>query len=74
MTLVNVCQRCGHDHADDLPQRSACQHCPPWRCDGCGQMDSVDQSCACWISLEGMPRADIKALLALGGLSAEVPK
>jgi hypothetical protein len=69
---VNICQRCGFDHADDLPQRSACEHCPPWRCEGCGQMDSIQQPCECWIELATLSRADVKALLATGGLSVSV--
>jgi hypothetical protein len=33
--------------------------------------DSLAEPCGCWISLDGLPLADIKGLMALGGLSVE---
>lgn len=67
----NRCQRCGHDAGLGSPQPSSCSHCDPVPCADCGGLD--DRICSCWISLEGMPLADIKGLLALGDLSVSTP-
>lgn len=71
---MSECRGCGAPSSDDYPTPENCGHCPPWECDGCGQLCSMSAPCACWISLEGMALADIKGLLALGDLSVETPK
>jgi hypothetical protein len=53
------------------PVPSHCGHCPPWTCDDCGQPCSMADPCACWISLDGMALADIKALFAASDLSID---
>jgi hypothetical protein len=58
------CLGCGESANPENPQPSHCHACPPWRCDDCGQMDSTDNPCPCWISLKGMALADIKAVFA----------
>jgi hypothetical protein len=61
---MNLCLNCGADVGDDMPRPAHCGQCPPWECDGCGQMITSDNLCACWVDLTGMPIADIKALFA----------
>ncbi len=41
-----------------------CMHCPPVACVTCGEPD--DRCCSCWVSIENLPLADIKALFAAG--------
>lgn len=38
--------------------------CPPYTCNDCGQSQPQREPCACFISLDGMALADIKALFA----------
>ena len=68
-----ACQNCGAyfspDGSPDGPLH--CGNCPPWKCEDCGQMSSATELCRCWISLEDIPLADIKGLLAMGGLSVD---
>ena len=61
-----LCKGCGRlrGHDDQIPTPDHCDKCPPWRCDKCGEMDSMASPCSCWVSLMGMPMADIKALFA----------
>lgn len=73
------CLTCGtfRVYADFLPEMpdgkgpdteiSSCVDCLPKKCERCGEMDSYRESCSCWISLEDMPMADIKALFARDG-------
>lgn len=63
------CRGCGMPSSPDCPIPDHCGQCPPWTCDGCDLPCSMADPCSCWISLEGLPLADIKGLLALGGLS-----
>lgn len=70
------CRGCGEPQGiwPDIPVPDHCSYCPPWECDGCGQPCSIADPCACWIPLEGMAPADIKAIfaasdLSIGGLS-----
>lgn len=86
MDVILACKGCGRtkdgptgDPTDLFPS-DHCGDCPPWRCGDCGEMDSIAAKCSCWVSLEGMPLADIKALFAedgtfsVGGLGPrEVP-
>lgn len=56
---------------------SHCGECPPWVCETCGSTTSAANLCACWIRLDTLPLADIKAIFAadgtfnLGGLGPE---
>jgi len=62
---INPCLRCGIDAGAGNPQPWACGHCPPVPCSVCCWED--DRSCPCWIGIDGMPLADIKALFAESG-------
>ncbi|AHH20801.1 hypothetical protein NONO_c60250 [Nocardia nova SH22a] len=64
---TTICQGCGRTFHDDLPERARCGECPPRKCEKCGQMDAPGASCSCWISLEGMALADVKAMFARDG-------
>jgi hypothetical protein len=66
--MVN-CQGCGSQLSDDLPFATRCGNCPPERCADCGDMDSMESPCKCWISVSDMPLADLKGLFARDGLS-----
>lgn len=70
MDATNPCTRCGTDAGPDVPQPSACSNCSAVACATCG--DSDDRICPCWISLEGMARADIKAILTRGGFTVDM--
>lgn len=48
----------------DFSPSEHCGECPPWECDGCGHACSMAAPCACWIRLDTLPLADIKALFA----------
>lgn len=73
-TLTPGCQRGRH-----APEAYPCGgpfHTPGDPCQFCGKPTPLSGGpCPdCWISLEGLPLADIKGLLALGNLSVDVPK
>jgi hypothetical protein len=65
------CAGCGAPSSEDTPIPSRCHLCPPDICDDCGKVNhpGTERMCDCWVSLEGMPLADLKALFALGDLS-----
>lgn len=69
---MNNCLNCGHDAGDDNPQPRHCGECPPWTCEVCGQLCSAAELCSCWIPLEGMVLADLKAVFAGVDLSLEI--
>ena len=54
----------------DAAPVDGCPQCPPRICDRCGQLDSPAVSCLCWVSVDALPAADLKALMA--GLGADV--
>ena len=69
-TEMLACKGCGRtkpgptgDPTDLFPSEH-CGHCPPWICEACGETCSFASPCGCWISVDGMPIADLKALLA----------
>jgi hypothetical protein len=73
MAAILACKGCGRtkdgptgDPTDLFPAEH-CDQCPPWRCADCGEMDSFAARCRCWVSLEGMALADIKAIFAGDG-------
>lgn len=43
----------------------------PQVCDQCGAVDTMPDPCRCWISLDSMPLADVKAIFATGDMSVE---
>lgn len=73
VTRILTCTNCRRTMREpngtpnDLFPSEHCGDCPPWRCEGCGEMSDAENLCSCWISLEGMPLADIKALFAADG-------
>lgn len=70
-----VCLGCGRTATGsqgdptDLAPSQHCGECPPWRCEDCGEMCSATDPCPCWTSLDGLPLADIKGLLARADMS-----
>lgn len=72
-----VCLGCGRTvigrrgDPTDIAPSSHCGDCPPWTCDGCGRTCSAQALCPCWVPLADLPLADIKGLLARGGLSVD---
>jgi hypothetical protein len=74
---MSACSNCGTVYQEldpPGPPPSHCGACPPRLCDQCGEMDSHAQPCPCWVSLEGMPLADLKALFAGSDLGLELPR
>lgn len=72
--VVRICPTCGTEwtipanaDVDASPPSVQCQACPPQPCRWCGKPSSFEKECACWISLDGMPLADIKAIFAADG-------
>lgn len=63
---MNACEGCGTPSAPEDPTPAHCPSCPPEPCDECGGVNvwSTGEMCACWVSLEGMSLADIKAVFA----------
>lgn len=63
---MNACEGCGTPCAPEDPTPAHCPSCPPEPCDECGGVNvwSTGEMCACWVSLEGMSLADIKAVFA----------
>jgi hypothetical protein len=80
VTPILRCKGCGAAKDNptgdptDLSPSLHCGECPPWRCGDCGQMCSAADLCPCWVKVDSLPLADIKALfaaddrLAIGGL------
>ena len=54
------------DPTDFFPSER-CGDCPPWTCEDCGQTCSAAALCGCWVRLDGLPLADVKALFAADG-------
>ncbi|MGP3737944.1 hypothetical protein ACTWJ9_33075 (plasmid) [Streptomyces sp. GDS52] len=77
---ILTCTGCGHtkdaptgDPTDLFPSEH-CGDCPPWTCADCGQICSAQALCGCWIRLDTMAAADIKALFAADGGFHITPK
>jgi hypothetical protein len=71
------CQGCGAasgSYWPETPIPDHCEKCPPWICDGCGQPCSISAPCSCWISLEDVALADIKALFAASDIDLSPPR
>lgn len=70
MIKFETCSDCGITAAWDTlaqPSPGYCRICPPKPCEYCGGPGRGN--CSCWIQLDGMVLADIKAVFARGGLS-----
>lgn len=69
------CTGCGAPTDPTCPQPQSCGQCPPATCEECGGVNHIatGRMCECWINLDNLPFADVKGLLALGGLSVETP-
>lgn len=63
---MSACRGCGTSsaHGDATPEH--CPACPPTTCAECGGVNvwGTDDLCTCWVSIEEMPLADVKALFA----------
>lgn len=70
---MSVCRGCGAPANPANPPLDRCEACPPRVCPDCGYPDSFAAPCPCWVTVDGLPLADVKALLALGDLSVTVP-
>lgn len=74
MTIL-TCKNCGATKPGpdgtptDFYPSSHCGKCPPWRCDDCGEMCAAEALCSCWVRLEDLSFADVKAAFAGIGLS-----
>jgi len=70
---ILTCQGCGDTKPEpdgtptDFYPSEHCDQCPPWRCGRCGEMSSAADLCKCWIRIEDLAPADIKALFAEDG-------
>lgn len=70
---ILTCRGCGatKPEPDGTPTDTApsehCGECPPWTCETCGEQCSAADLCSCWIRLDQMAPADIKALFAEDG-------
>ena len=51
-----------------------CDECAPWLCDSCGQTCSFAAPCRCWIQLDTLHLADIKALFTGDGTFSVDPR
>ena len=82
---------CGEAHQAGCPCAPACDsrpghlvgcECPPYLCRDCGTKQPQTEPCGCWIKIEDVPLADIKAIFAQDseyyedqpGLSLGVPR
>jgi hypothetical protein len=63
-----TCRGCGSPADPEGPQPERCGKCPPWTCEDCGEQCSAADLCSCWIRLDTMAPADIKALFAEDGM------
>jgi len=63
------CLGCGAAADSAGPQPSACGECPPSTCEECGGVNHIATSrmCSCWVSVEDLAPADIKAIFAADG-------
>jgi len=66
------CQGCSTIHLGEMPDPDHCEHCPPWLCTRCGALTHFNDPCGCWVMLDGLTLADMKAVLAAAGLDVQV--
>ncbi len=71
--MILACKGCGRTKPapdgtpNDIHPSEHCGSCPPWACETCGETCSATALCSCWLPLDGMAHADIKALFAADG-------
>ncbi|MFB7732799.1 hypothetical protein ACFC08_00065 [Streptomyces sp. NPDC056112] len=70
---ILACKGCGRtkpgptgDPTDLFPSEH-CGDCPPWTCEDCGEACSAASLCSCWVRLDTLPLADVKAVFAADG-------
>ena len=72
-TPILACTGCGAtkpgptSDPTDLHPSEHCGDCPPWICGDCGETCSAAALCSCWIRLDTLPLADVKALFVADG-------
>ncbi|GLP64372.1 hypothetical protein TUSST3_09920 [Streptomyces sp. TUS-ST3] len=73
MGAILTCKGCGAtklyptgDPTDLFPSEH-CGDCPPWICEGCGETCSAVALCSCWVQLDTLLLADVKALFGADG-------
>lgn len=73
ITSILTCSGCG-ETTSKLPNNPTaiepsdhCGKCPPWTCETCGEQSSAAALCSCWIQLDQLAPADVKALFAGDG-------
>lgn len=72
-TTILACKGCGRTKSeptntpDDWFPTEHCGACPPWTCETCEEKCSAASLCSCWLPLEALPLADIKAIFAVDG-------
>jgi len=70
MSVILTCRGCGATKPapDGTPTdhhpSDHCGQCPPWQCETCGEMCSAAALCSCWLRIEDLTLADVKALFA----------
>lgn len=73
VTPILTCSGCGATSSGltgtptDIAPAENCGDCPPWTCKTCGELSSAAALCSCWIQLDQLAPADIKALFAGDG-------
>ena len=66
-----ICDNCGSQLPDGHPAANYCGKCPPHRCNDCGEMDSMQTPCKCWVDVADIPFADLKGMFARDGLGLD---
>jgi hypothetical protein len=67
--MSKTCTACGASSDLEGPTPNACTSCPPSICVDCGGVNhlATDRSCVCWVNIEDVSLADVKALFARDG-------
>lgn len=70
--MTGICNNCGQLLPEGHPIGDYCEKCPPHLCPDCGQMDSMETPCPCWVSVADIPFADLKGMFAQDGIGLEL--
>lgn len=76
---ILACKGCGATKPEpdgtptDLFPSEHCGDCPPWRCDACAETSSAASLCSCWVRLDKLSLADVKAIFARDGIFSADP-